>query len=267
MDRQAKPPRSPRYDAAIFVLLTFAISSVLQILLIRRDKMQEDPIAGFLAWTPSLVGLLLSWVLGYGMQGLGGKRTPPRSFALAAGVPFVAVLASYLGLSLSGNGSLRWPPECSGTAGAIAVFLYAAIGEEFGWRGFLQARLREARIASRWFLVGLVWSAWHYPLIFSGLSYASSSRPAISAALFTVTVTAYGIFLGWLRERYDSIWPVVGSHAVHNVAVLHLGPANLLDGPRYPYLVGDSGVFLALPYILIAVCVGPSPRNGSRFRC
>ena len=70
-------------------------------------------------------------------------------------------------------------------------------------------------------------------------------------------MTAYGIFLGWLRERYDSIWPVVVSHTVHNVAVLHLGPANLLDGPRHPYLVGDSGVFLALAYILIAVRVGP----------
>lgn len=102
-----------------------------------------------------------------------------------------------------------------------------------------------------------MWSVWHYPLIFSGLSYASSSRPAISAALFTVTVTAYGIFLGWLRERYDSIWPVVVSHAVHNVAVLHLGPANLLAGPRHPYLLGDSGIFLAVAYTLIAAGVGP----------
>ena len=153
MDSQAKPPRSPRYDAAIFVLLTFAISSVLYIPIIRRGELHEDPIAGLLAWTPSLVALLLSWVLGYGKEGLGGRRTPPRAFALAAGVPLLAALSSYLGLALSGNASLRWPPEFAGTAGAIAVFLFGA----FGWRGFFQARLREAGITPRWFLVGLVW--------------------------------------------------------------------------------------------------------------
>ena len=253
MDRQATNPRSPISDAALFAFLTFAISCPLWVLLIRRGRLAGEPLAGLLAWTPSLVGLLLSWLRGYGKQGLGGRWPSARAFALAALVPLLAVSASLVALTFAGESSLRWPLEFAGTLGALAAFSYGAIGEEFGWRGFLQARLREAGVERRWLLGGLVWSVWHYPLIFSGLSAASSSRPAISAALFTVSVTACGIFLGWLRERYDSIWPVVVSHAVHNVAALHIGPANLLRAPDHPYLVGDSGVLLAIPYVLIAL--------------
>lgn len=253
--------RSPRRDALLFVAVAYAISSLLYIIIIRRGTLTEGAGGGLLVWTPSLVGIALSLLLGYRGRGL-GLRLPSLSMAVVGTVvPLAAVAASVVLLLVSGidrlKPALQLPPFWLG----LALYLVGALGEELGWRGFLQSRLREAGVSHVWARVGVVWALWHVPLILAGL-YASSPRPWISALIFVVTITSYGIFLGWLRDASESVWAVIVGHAAHNLAVLYYIPELLAPGRRHDYLYGESGVYLALAYVAIAGVVlyrGKSP--------
>lgn len=244
--------RSPLRSAVLFVLLVFGVCFALDVLILRKGVL-EDGLGGLMVWMPSILGVVLSVALGYGTQGLGLAK--PRLGALFAGalVPMVAILMSGAALLVFQVDGWRSSPVLTITSSVIAFFLFlvGALGEELGWRGFLLSRLREANVKRRGIIVGLVWSVWHWPLILGGL-YSSSAKPWISAFLFTVTVTSYGVFLAWLREKTDSVWPCVLSHAVHNFWVLHMLPGVLSPGPSHPFLAGESGVFLAASYLAVA---------------
>ena len=93
-----------------------------------------------------------------------------------------------------------------------------AVGEEIGWRGYLQPRL-----SARWgqlggmILVGTAWGYWHLPLILQG--YVFPEAPVLGAVLFFPLVAiGLSLFLGWLRDACGSIWPAVLAHGSYNAA-------------------------------------------------
>jgi membrane protease YdiL (CAAX protease family) len=52
--------------------------------------------------------------------------------------------------------------------GAVLVF----IGEEFGWRAYLLPKLMPLGSRKAVLLTGVIWSAWHWPMIIMGFYYA-----------------------------------------------------------------------------------------------
>ena len=87
-------------------------------------------------------------------------------------------------------------------------------GEEFGWRGYLQPRLFPGRPLLAAVATGLIWGAWHYPLIFRGFNYGD--QPWLGALIFPVITVLQSIILGWLRDRSGSIWAASLGHASTN---------------------------------------------------
>jgi len=87
-------------------------------------------------------------------------------------------------------------------------------GEEFGWRGYLQLRLFPGKPLLAALATGIIWGAWHYPLIFRGFNYGD--QPWLGALIFPVTTVLQSIVLGWLRERSGSIWVPCLGHASTN---------------------------------------------------
>jgi membrane protease YdiL (CAAX protease family) len=121
-----------------------------------------------------------------------------------------------------------------------------SLGEELGWRGYLLTRLVEAKIPAPLWVSGLIWGAWHLPLILWG-DYATSSRPWLSATLFMIVVTLAGVFFGWLRLAGGSVWPAMLAHSSHNVAYQSIFDAHM-NGPLERTFAGEQGLFSIVAY-------------------
>ena len=153
---------------------------------------------------------------------------------------------------------------------AVASLTYApllntfvALGEEIGWRGFLYPNLK-ARFGRNkgWLLGGIIWGAWHWPLIWLiGYEYGASAGnetgyagfPVSGMMLFCVFTVFAGIWHDWLYEKSESIWvPALFHGAINAAATLPLaiclpntGSARLL-GPA------PNGLISGLPILLTA---------------
>ncbi|SEK76559.1 CAAX protease self-immunity [Aquimarina amphilecti] len=93
---------------------------------------------------------------------------------------------------------------------------FLTIGEEIGWRGFLQKKLLEKNslFKSLTFL-GILWGFWHFPLIINGFNYPE--YPMLGAFLFfPLTIVFVSYFIGWLTINSKSVWPAVLAHGVIN---------------------------------------------------
>ncbi|RDI69605.1 CPBP family intramembrane glutamic endopeptidase [Halopelagius longus] len=95
----------------------------------------------------------------------------------------------------------------------LVTLLVAGALEEFGWRGFAQARLQRRYDAALVSVgVGLVWVAWHVPLMV--MSLGSFADPIN----YTVLMAAKSVLLGWLYNKTGGALPVVMvTHAAGNM--------------------------------------------------
>ncbi len=137
------------------------------------------------------------------------------------------------------------------TALLIAPILNAIpiLGEEFGWRAYLQPKLMPlgGRKAMIW--MGVIWGLWHAPLIAMGHNYGTEYPGApwlgILATIWLMFIL--GTFLGWATLRGGSVWPaVIGHGAFNGIAAIYVfftqGEPNLILGPSVAGLVGSLGM-------------------------
>jgi membrane protease YdiL (CAAX protease family) len=105
---------------------------------------------------------------------------------------------------------------------AVTAFAYAAvtglvvIGEEFGWRGFLQPVLINRFGATLGiFVLGLIWAAWHLPIMIAGYNYPET--PFLGAwVLFPAVLIAASYITAWITIKAGSFWPSVLLHGSIN---------------------------------------------------
>ena len=92
-----------------------------------------------------------------------------------------------------------------------------SLGEEFGWRGYLQERLlRKYGLIWGFIILGAIWGYWHLPIILMGYNFPS--QPVLGALLLMPVGTIFlGIFLGWIYLRSKSIWMPALAHASLNL--------------------------------------------------
>jgi uncharacterized protein len=120
------------------------------------------------------------------------------------------------------------------------------LGEELGWRGYLQLRLFPARPLAAALATGLIWGIWHYPLILS------SGEPTTSIKLTLITLPVatmtFSVFLGWIRSVTGTVWATSLAHSSNNVTndgLQRLGfsgrqNGNLPDFAIVPCLVAEA---------------------------
>jgi membrane protease YdiL (CAAX protease family) len=174
-----------RYPLILFFLLTILITWAVWVpaaiaRLNGSDSIlaPSSPLGGLARWSPGLVAILLTAVLG-GKAGVRALFRPLLfwrvnilwyAFALffVAGLFFVARgLDTFLGNTYQVRSPLV---ELYGTQAVMTlpvILLFAvpgALAEEMGWRGFAPLRLQERNEALLSSLViGLVWGIWHIP--------------------------------------------------------------------------------------------------------
>lgn len=131
------------------------------------------------------------------------------------------------------------------------------LGEEFGWRAYLQPKLMPLGGRKAILLVGIIWGVWHWPVILMGYEYGFSYPGAtwFGCILFLWFTIALGTLLGWATLRAGSVWPgVIGHGAVNgfaNIVVFFVqGEPLTLLGPAAVGIVGGIGFWVVALLIL-----------------
>lgn len=146
------------------------------------------------------------------------------------------------------------------TAILIAPILNAIpiLGEEFGWRAYLQPKLMPLGGRKAMVLMGIVWGLWHAPLIAMGHNYGTSYPGAPwTGILATVWIMfILGTFLGWAALRGGSVWPaVIGHGATNGIAGIYVfftqGTPNTLLGPSVAGIIGSWSLALVVLVIFL----------------
>lgn len=280
-----------------YLLWTFAVAYIIQFLsapLYSINRMAGQLVLAAMMFVPTL-GVFLS---GAGFSGIGWKPQIrknirvilaawfgpliltaagaliyfllfPRHFDLSGG--YLKVLAGEDALEQMKAQGLSYPlyimvNVISSITYAPLINMFAALGEEIGWRGFLYPQL-EAGFGRRkgWLLGGFIWGAWHWPLIWLiGYEYgAAAGNPAGYAGfplsgmlLFAVFAAGLGILHGWLYEQSGSIWvPSLLHGAFNGAAALPLTLCLANTGSFRLLGPAPNGLVSGLPVLVIAACV------------
>lgn len=100
---------------------------------------------------------------------------------------------------------------------------------------------------------GLIWSVWHYPLIFAFLPRFRPGLPvAYATACVTASVVGVSFFYTWLRQATGSVWPAVILHAASNNAQTLFEALTRNTGRTY-YFTYEYGIgFVLAIWIFLA---------------
>lgn len=101
------------------------------------------------------------------------------------------------------------------TASACVTGIFS-IGEELGWRGYLQNKMiQEFGLIPGVILLGLVWGYWHLPIILMGYNFPE--YPILGGLiLMPLTTIGFSLIFAWLTLRAQSILPAVLAHGAIN---------------------------------------------------
>jgi membrane protease YdiL (CAAX protease family) len=134
----------------------------------------------------------------------------------------------------------------------LAVFgTFTALGEELGWRGYLQPRLDSAGIRGSVVVVWLCQLAYHAPLM-AGAGYVDTGNLLTSVVLFAAGDLPLAFL--WARESYraGSLWPAVFFHSFHNTISQWLFP-RFFTGAENQRWLGEMGLLPVLGYVVIGM--------------
>jgi len=106
------------------------------------------------------------------------------------------------------------------------INVFATMGEELGWRGFLLPRMLPMGEWKALIWGGVVWGVWHTPVILQGHNYPD--HPILGVLLMIIFCTFLSIIIGWIYLRTRSPWSAAIAHGSLNawggLAIVFLVP-------------------------------------------
>ncbi|HEV8580427.1 MAG TPA: type II CAAX endopeptidase family protein [Thermoanaerobaculia bacterium] len=250
---------------AVFLVFTYALSSIFYIHIASTGKMKMLPVLG-LMWCPGVAALLLRLVTQRNLRGTGwgwgATRWQAASYFLVPALALVVYGLTWLtgigGFSATGLSKQAEPvlplPLMIGVLATLGFLQGAvfALGEEIGWRGFLVPELaRVASFRNTALISGAAWAAYHYPLILFA-DYNSKAPKWYVLLVFTWMVVAASFVFAWLRLKSGSMWTAVILHASHNLFVQDIFDRLTVDRKLTSYVTTEFGAGLAVAYTAAA---------------
>lgn len=166
-------------------------------------------------------------------------RQPAAWYVAALAIPFAVAAAARVIHLLLGGSALGF-----GTVSAIELAIFVlVIGEEIGWRGFLQPRLQERfSVTQAGLLTGAAWTAWHLPL------YVQAANGPVAFLVFACWVIPLALVMGHVANRTRfSILVATVLHGSANIA----GPILLPDLDRQWILLMTGAFYLLTAGVLV----------------
>ena len=135
------------------------------------------------------------------------------------------------------------------------INIIPTLGEELGWRGYLQPKLCQV-VSDRAALVitGVIWGVWHLPVIIMGHNYGTDyiGYPWLGILAMILFCVSLGVIEGYATIKLKSAVPAAMIHSMVNASAalpiyLAKGDYNLILGPAIFGVVGG------LPFLLVAI--------------
>jgi membrane protease YdiL (CAAX protease family) len=248
---------------AIFIvlLILFAGSLALARLLVPfGTKLVLSTWTPFLAdmlgmWSVGLAGLIALALIDNSMLGV-GLGLPARKYLIAGcAVPIIYCVAIYLPVWLLAPQTFEGATMLLIGTGSCLIHLprslFAAAGEELGWRGVLVPNLSlVAPPAVVSLAPGALWAVWHYPdILFFGYNVGTPAPFALVS--FSIGLVGIGAFLSWIRLASGSLWPAIIFHGVHNSVIWGVFERATNRGGTTAYITTEFGAAFALVGIVV----------------
>ena len=254
----ATADRDPRAELTTYLCLTFGLSAIFWLLIIRAGSLGVHGGAYVFAlmWSPGVSGLVTRLIFQGNVRGEGWTGFFTRWSLLAYLLPLGYATIAYGLVWLTGLGRVDLTRFHTNAAlflfAGSAQSLLSATGEELGWRGFLVPTMARTMSFTRVGLIsGAIWAAWHVPLIIFA-DYNNGAPAGYSVLCFAVMVVSLGIPFAWLRLRSGSVWPAAILHASHNLYVQGFFDRVTVNTGITNWLTSEFGAGLALSIAVTA---------------
>ena len=138
------------------------------------------------------------------------------------------------------------------------VNVLPALGEEWGWRGWLLPELLPWGKWPAMVVIGVVWGLWHAPALLLGYNYPLHG-PVVRLLLMVAFCVVLSVLFGWLRLRSESVWPAAVAHGFLNatagLALLFSTAGQPVDNATTGLLGWTGWVVLAAAFLGVAAIV------------
>jgi len=271
-------PTQSRKAITIFLLITFALSSIFYFLIIHTGKISggNGRYATGLMWCPGISAIITSVILKRKVSLLGWQWGETRFQVWSYLIPLLYALLAYLIIWLAGFGKFyngEFVEKFSLAFGfdklndELAIILYcilmgiyglpasmaSALGEEIGWRGFLVPELYKSLSYTKTSIItGIIWAVWHYPILIFA-DYNTGTPAWYGLSCFTVMVISISFVFTWFRIRSGSLWTAVLLHASHNLIIQAILTPLTKDTGNTKFFIDEFGAVLPLVCVCLAI--------------
>ena len=245
---EPKRAGSVKRELLVFYGLVVLASWVLWLFPVLKARGMDVPdvflfLSMFASFMPSAIALILMRTKaprGHFSQALKTQLSFSFNKTYLLAIPAYFLLLSYVGWRLTQWLSPAWTPVEPMPLRIVPIlflqmlFVGGALGEEFGWRGYLFPRIKSL-LPLGWatLFLGFFWSLWHLPLFF----IPGTVQSALPLWQFLIQNSVMAFYYTWLYERTrGSILLMIYLHAWANVSAA-LYPAWQIQAGRYMGLV------------------------------
>jgi membrane protease YdiL (CAAX protease family) len=214
---------------AVILIAMMFVPTLAAIVAARVDRRDE----GFFRTTTLRPSRRFSKWVGYAILAwLGTIAVAVAAIAVAAAFGWIRLdLAEFSGFAElyalpTGEGELIVPMQTLVFVQLLTLVLVPfinvipAMGEEIGWRGFLQTRLLPLGQWPAVLITGVVWGLWHAPIVLLGYNFPGQN-PFLALLLMVVFTTLVSVLLGWLTIASGTVWTAGIAHGfINGVAAL-----------------------------------------------
>lgn len=233
-------------EIILFSVIVIALSSLICLIAYQLD----DPNISILSvFTPSIVALILT-AIAKGKRGLYElfvqqtvQKTAFKWLLLSLiGFPILASLAVLTMLNFDMTG---FQLRTTQLLPQVVVIVLIAIGEEYGWRGYLLPRLMKGfSVFYSSIILGLIWGFWHFPAYLIG----TGTPQEMSFFVFLLWVILGTLFISWIYYYTRSVLTSILAHISANAAFNYL---NIL-----PEFTGSMNTFwLFILYLSVLMMI------------
>lgn len=255
MDKNSKTLR----EIIVFLALTIILSALAYVPIIQGGTMGggQSKSAGFLMLAPGLAAIITYLVFEHSLRPIGWRPGKIKYLLLGLVIPLIYCIVEYSLVWLIGQGRYngQFPPIFPIFLGTMLFNgTLSALLEEVGWRGFLVPKMNTLTgFTTTAMITGLIWAAWHYPLIIYSNVRLGNTPLQISLVCFTIFVVGFSFPAAWLRLKSGSIWPAALLHGSQNVFMLYVFNVLTTDSGNTWRLLGEYGALTAVVGLLLAI--------------
>ncbi len=126
----------------------------------------------------------------------------------------------------------------------------AALGEELGWRGFMQNELRFTGFWQSSLIVGLVWGVWHTPIILQGHNYPDN--PIAGVFMMILLTVLFSPIFTYVTARSGSVLAAAILHGTFNASI---GLSRIFVSGGTDLTAGSTGLAGIFALLIANVCL------------